>query len=337
MAGKQGIKDLDYYMAHPDELPDDPAMLDALALGTEVPATEVSDGDPADADQDAAKQVEKDATTGEAEAEGSTGTEDTAPILSKDGKHTIPYNVLSTERERRQAAERVKAELEQRVKELEQRMAGTSTAPVTETAELDAMDEDDLAQLISDFPAIAKIVEQNKRLENRLAQAESKFRSIEEQETAVARRSMQEQVDANPHLRYWQQNDPDRWAAAIEADKRLLEIPANQSLSPAERLAKAVSVVNLVMGEQELPPGWAPEVSTSQSDKRKSTATVADAVRKAVDQAGSKPRTLSEIPGGAIPASDPLSELESLSAAELARQMDKMTPDQISALLARAG
>ena len=54
--------------------------------------------------------------------------------------------------------------------------------------------------------------------------------------------------------------------------------------------------------------------------------------------AAAKPRTLSDIPGGAVPASDPVEEFAQMSADRLGgAQMANMTTDQISALLNRLG
>ena len=103
------LKDLDYYAANPDELPTDPDQIAALVAQM--------DGAPAP------EQAENDATAGVEEAEGEDGktkeapqqVEDEAPIASKDGKHTIPYDVLKSERERRKAAEQAMQELQARI------------------------------------------------------------------------------------------------------------------------------------------------------------------------------------------------------------------------------
>lgn len=347
--------DLDYYMANPDQMPTDPDALERLMGGSTEPNLGKQTEEPVADESSDDEQAEDDATAGESEAaedtsEGQDEGEESGPILSKDGKHTIPYAVLATERERRQAAERIKQDLEARISELEKRMvsaqAGTPQTPESESeTPVDLMAEEDITAMVADFPALEKIIGYTKTLEKKVKTFEDRFKSIEDQEAeraarqqAESRASVQAEVDANPHLRYWQQHDPERWQAALEADSRLSEVPANKALSLAERFEKAVAMVDLVMGPSELPEGWAPKVSTSQPGRKVSTATVAEKVKQAVEKAGSaKPRTLGDIPGGGVPAADPLEELTSLSSAQLANQMMGMSPDQISALLSRVG
>lgn len=130
-------------------------------------------------------------------------------------------------------------------------------------------------------------------------------------------------VDANPTLLHWEHNDPDRWAAAIEADTKLQASPAHRGLTLEARLAKAVEIVDAFYG----PDTTAPRAPTKpQNSLPKKAAAAKDA-----------PRTLSDIPGGAVPASDLVEEFAQMSADRLGAQMANMTPDQISALLNRLG
>lgn len=130
-------------------------------------------------------------------------------------------------------------------------------------------------------------------------------------------------VDANPTLLHWEHNDPDRWAAAIEADTKLQASPAHRGLTLEQRLAKAVEIVDAFYGPDSAAP-------RAQAKPQNSPPKKAAAAKEA-------PRTLSDIPGGAVPASDPVEEFAQMSADRLGAQMANMTTDQISALLNRLG
>ena len=304
------LKDLDYYAANPDEMPTDPDQIAALMAQME--------GNPAP------EQAENDATAGVEEAEGEDEkteeaplqVDEEAPIASKDGKHTIPYDVLKSERERRKAAEQAMTELQARIEAMQQ------TGKPQEVAD-DEASPDELDDMANDFPAVAKLLAHTRKLEQQL---QSVSQRIEQEDLARQEASMSEvraAVDGNPTLLHWEHNDPDRWAAAIEADTTLQASPAHRGLTLEARLAKAVEIVDAFYG----PDTTAPRAQAKpQNRPPKKAAAAKDA-----------PRTLSDIPGGAVPASDPIEAFAQMSADRLGAQMANMTPDQISALLNRLG
>ena len=304
------LKDLDYYAANPDEMPTDPDQIAALMAQM--------DGTPApeQAENDATAGVE--ATEGEQEEteEAPQQVEDEAPIASKDGKHTIPYDVLKSERERRKAAEQAMQELQARIDAMQQ------TGKPQEVAD-DEASPDELDDMANDFPAVAKLLAHTRKLEQQL---QSVSQRIEQEDLARQEASMSDvraAVDGNPTLLHWEHNDPDRWAAAIEADTKLQASPAHRGLTLEQRLAKAVEIVDAFYGPDSAAP-------RAQAKPQNSPPKKAAAAKEA-------PRTLSDIPGGAVPASDPVEEFAQMSADRLGAQMANMTPDQISALLNRLG
>lgn len=357
-------KDLDHYLANLGELPDDPAAIDALlGLKDEAPEEdreeELDDENgeqgeegaaPGATDGKASKEQDQGKDKDDAAPENQTGEEE-APVASKDGKHTIPYAVLAAERERRQAAERVTQELHDRIKDLEARASTAGQGRAAQSSQAAAtpetlLSDEDMAALVEDFPAVKKLIDYTRALEGKVGQFESRFAQLEEQEQARAeeaanaqRAVVREAVDANPVLRYWEQQDPEKWAAAIEADTRLSQLPVNSGLSLGERFAKAVQIVETIYGQTDLPEGYAPKVSNATSSKGKTTdENLAAKAQAAVEKAGQfKPRTLSDMPGGTAPAADPLEDLASMSTGRLGAQMQNMTPDQINALLRRLG
>lgn len=305
------LKDLDYYAANPDEMPTDPDQIAALMAQM--------DGTPApeQAENDATAGVE--ATEGEQEEteEAPQQVEDEAPIASKDGKHTIPYDVLKSERERRKAAEQAMQELQARIEAMQQ------TGKPQEVAEGEAS-TDDLDSMAEDFPAVAKLLAHTRKLEQQLQTVAQRMEQEDRQRQEATMAEVRQAVDANPTLLHWEHNDPDRWAAAIEADTKLQASPAHRGLTLEQRLAKAVEIVDAFYG----PDTAAPRAQAKPQEKP---------AKRVAAEAKSAPRTLSDIPGGAVPASDPMEEFAQMSADRLGSQMQNMTPDQITALLARLG
>ena len=304
------LKDLDYYAANPDEMPTDPDQIAALMAQM--------DGTPApeQAENDATAGVE--ATEGEEEKteEAPQQVEDEAPIASKDGKHTIPYDVLRTEREKRRAAEQAMQELQARIDAMQQ------TGKPQEQAQGEAS-TDDLDSMAEDFPAVAKLLAHTRKLEQQLQTVAQRMEQEDRQRKEATMAEVRQAVDANPTLLHWEHNDPDRWAAAIEADTKLQASPAHRGLTLEARLAKAVEIVDAFYGPDTTAP-------RAQAKPQNSPPKKAAAAKEA-------PRTLSDIPGGAVPASDPVEEFAQMSADRLGAQMANMTPDQISALLNRLG
>lgn len=304
------LKDLDYYAANPDEMPTDPDQI--AALMAQMDGTSA----PEQAENDATAGVE--ATEGEQEKteEAPQQVEDEAPIASKDGKHTIPYDVLRTEREKRRAAEQAMQELQARIDAMQQ------TGKPQEQAQGEAS-TDDLDSMAEDFPAVAKLLAHTRKLEQQLQTVAQRMEQEDRQRQEATMSEVRAAVDANPTLLHWEHNDPDRWAAAIEADTKLQASPAHRGLTLEQRLAKAVEIVEAFYGPDSAAP-------RAQAKPQNSPPKKAAAAKEA-------PRTLSDIPGGAVPASDPMEEFAQMSADRLGAQMASMTPDQISALLNRLG
>lgn len=314
------LKDLSFYEANPDQLPNDPEQIAALLAQLEGEHS-ATDGSTEQSEFSATDGADDDASeANQAQIESESQGEEEAPIASKDGKHTIPYSVLASEREKRRAAEQAARELQERIAAAE---SGRSASDATEQS------DDELEQMAKDFPAVGRLLEHTRELESRLnavakhLEAEGAARNQAEVDRVRAA------VDANPVLLHWEQHDPERWAAAIEADQRLQVSPAHQRLSLEDRLQKAVEAVELFMGPDQTAPAYSkPQIRTTQ----KPAASLA--ARKPI---AATPRTLSDIPGGAVPSTDPLEEFASISAAELGARMAGMDIEKIEALLNRLG
>lgn len=323
------LKDLSFYEANPDQLPNDPEQIAALLaqLEGEYPAagesTEQSEFSAIDGADDGASEADRAQTKGASPSQqdhGEPQVEEEAPIASKDGKHTIPYSVLASEREKRRAAEQAARELQERIAAAE---SGRSASDSTEQS------DDELEEMAKEFPLVGRLLEHTRKLESRLNDVAKHLEAEDAARNQIEVDRVRAAVDANPVLLHWEQNDPERWAAAIEADQRLQSSPAHQRLSLEDRLQKAVEAVELFMGpDQSAPAHSNPQIRTTQ----KPAASLA--ARKPI---AATPRTLSDIPGGAVPSTDPLEEFASISAAELGARMAGMDVEKIEALLNRFG
>lgn len=317
-------KDLAYFEANPDEATIEE--LEALAnsgMGDVVMEGDADkQGETGNAEEVKAKpeSVAPDASAKKSEEE--------APIQSRDGKHTIPYNVLATERERRQQAEQAMAELQARIDTLQVQGTAAPAEAASPAMAVSAISAEDMAALREDFPAFAKVIEAQMAKIDTLESKLSTVYGKEEQREAVEQRTVQQQVrdmiDTNPKLSALEA-DPAAWARAVEIDNMLKAQPENQNLSLAERFDKVVKGYESFYGAI---PGAAAATPTPVP---KSAREQAEALLK--EKAPATPRSLSDLPGGMPDASSEAQRAENLSEVEMGNMMLKMTPGQIEQYL----
>lgn len=323
------MADVDLDQIHAD--PSMEAIEKLMASMSEEPNEEVveNDGEPTSAEVKEPEAVDE--VAAEVEDESPEG------IATKSGKGIIPYNVLATERERRQQAEQALQQMQQRLEALSQQAAGTRQA----AAEVQYSDED-LQQISEDFPAVGKLFG---ALQAKLAATEAQLQQIQqiemqrvEAEQTVSRRSVNEAMDDNPALLYWRDQDPALFDEAIRIDEQLQANPRFSHLTLSDRFAKVVDAMEAIYGPTELPaeyqtrtvqaaPKGKPQLSAKEMEER-----AKEAVAKASNTG--RPRTLSDIPGGVAPISDD-QKMANMTAGELADMFSNKSPDEITALLAR--
>ena len=322
MAGEKG---LDYYLSNPDEMPEDiEALAQSLSEVKETTEPEevvaVEEGAPADA---------------EAKPEVVVEVEEAPLIETKSGKPTIPYAVLVSERERRHAAEQAVESLR---KELDARSAVVEQGRAPEPAALSEVDVvgEALAKAAEDFPelggAISALAAKTRALEAQLATVAKYEEDRAAQEQNRSANEVQEAIDASPVLRYWQATNPEMWGEAARMDDLIKANPANQSLTLSERFDKVVVAIEAIYGKADLPAAYLPEKPPVAGIEH-----VAAKASAAVEKAGSfRPKTLSDMPGGATPPTSERERVEAMSTAALAGLMATMDPDQLAAYLAKA-
>lgn len=248
-------------------------------------------------------------------------------VLTKDGKRAIPYTVLATERDRRQAAEHAIVELQKQMESLQMQAQGVVSSEAVE----DVTGLEDLDTIVQDFPQLGTVIKGLQKHISSLEQTVTDLRVRDESRASVEQKNtldtVQAAIDANPVLSYWQQQDQEMFDIASNYDELIRNDPKMQSLSLEARFEKVVKAVEAIHGPASLPKEFQPSLPADEA---------AALASKAIRNAGSRtPRTLSDMPGGIPPAQSDLERVESMSPAALAAMMTKMSPDDLSAFLAK--
>lgn len=341
MAGEK--RDLDYYMAHPEEMPAD---FHTLETGESEPKEETGSELQAAIDGEVKGVVEpkpeaKDAAKKEGDQPTDKDVEDPtkAVIKSKDGKHEIPYGVLQAEREARKAAETAMTSLQERITALEAvKETGTPKEVKEALKEEPVLSEEEIADISEISPAMAKLV---KGLVAKVNDLTTELVTVKQNETrragaeqATAAGSVQAAIDANPVLSYWQSKDTAAFQRAVQIDNQIKADKRYASLSLDERFGKVVKAMEAIDGPVELPAEFQRKAKTEATDPKKE----GEAAEKAIAAAKGKETkvaSLSDIPGGVPPESDEIQQLGNLSSHELGNKFLKMTTEQQNAILAR--
>lgn len=326
------MADVDLDQIHADPSMDNIEKL--MAAMSEEPNEEivVEQGEPV-----SAKVEEAEAVKEEEQVEQAAPEEETPEgIATKSGKGIIPYNVLATERERRQQAEQALQQMQQRLNDMTQQTAGTRQ----EASEVQFSDED-LAQISEDFPAVGKLFS---ALQSKLSATEAQLQQIREielqraeAEEATQRRAVNEAMDDNPALLFWRDKEPGLFDEAVRIDTQLQTNPRFSHLTLSDRFAKVVNAMEAIYGPTELPAEYQTRpVAQTPGKPQVSEKDLASRAKEVVAKASStgRPRTLSDMPGGVAPISDD-QKMESMNTSELADMFANKSPDEINALLAR--
>lgn len=329
-------KDLQYYLDHPEEVPTDPEVLAQLlnASATEPEPGEKQEDPPKPAET---KKEEEAAVAGEGEEE--------APILTRDGKHTIPYDVLKTERERRLSAEQASGELKAQIEAMQARIrdleAGAARPGEAETQVV--LEQDELEAIKADFPQLGGVIEKqteiiarlNAKLEALGATTESVRKvqeSAQERQAREERDTVQSLIDVNPVLAYLQSEKPELFDVACKVDETLRADTARDWSNVSARFEKVAETMSLLYG-----PFPVKKVSNAdqagkegvQPSKQTEIEKAREAVREGLAAATSKapPKTLTDVQGAA-PEESEWKSLESMSPAEIGAKMMSMSNDQ---------
>ena len=291
----------------------------------------------------AGKQDEKITGQQPAAGEGATsGVTEPKGVQAKDGQHIIPYSVLERERDRASRAEQSAQAL---AAQLEKLRSGTATA-ATATDEAIQLTDDDLMQLDTDLPAVAKIIRAQMQTIEKLTGAVQTLKQGQETQQVSAEQARRDEeeaaIAANENLtalRSTMDKDPKalaRWNRVVDTYQSLREDPDLFELDTASLINKAEQSVAAIYGpvaKAAAAPATPAAAKPNEPQQAADLKQAADAALKA--QPGTVPTSLSDFPGGIPPAQNDMETLANASSVQLGQKFLSMSPEALESYLAR--
>jgi hypothetical protein len=173
---------------------------------------------------------------------------------------------------------------------------------------------------------LTALLDGSKKQGEKLEQTLQELKREKEEAERVKQLSVAEQVaeakENNPDLVHWEANDPEAWDEALKQDEILRNTSKWADKPYAERFEEVVRRVRAIMPDASAPK----KADEPEEVKAKAKAKVDAAPAR-------KPTTLSDIQGGANPASE-AEQLQNLSPFELAQKLMSMPAHKAAALRA---
>jgi hypothetical protein len=243
------------------------------------------------------------------------GSDTEKVILSKDGKHQIPYEVLEAERAQKQQLAAENARLKAEVAEREKLQKVLEKHGIDPNADPDKLDVAEIEQLAQDYPELGKV----------LTGIATRLNAISQPQAAPAPQSIapndvQAALQAVPELKGWMENDQDRATFAISVDDRLKADPAWADKPLTERFAEVTRRTKAAFGDVIEPAKQAPKPAAKPDTKGVE-------VR---DRIPASPTDL----GQSVQHESKSDKYGAMTQEQLMAEMSGMTPAQIDALLA---
>jgi hypothetical protein len=251
---------------------------------------------------------------------------DNAVIESKNGKHHVPYDVLTSARQENidskarfdeltQANQKLQRDFDEtkRVSELYSKQLGDAGLDPRLLPEQMLNDPALMAQVKEDYPQIGELVE---ALASKLQQQPAQVAAPQAQAPNVDA-TFQETFDQSAHLKSWMTGDKDRWEFAQQVDNKLADDPSYENKPLSERLAEVERRTMAAFGDELPVVAEKPPVSLHTA------------------QAAPIPNTPTDI---GLQGSDtnPHAHILDQDAGSMTAQMANMTEAQIEALLTDA-
>ena len=231
--------DLTEYVTN-NELPTDPAILEELLNSWGKDKAEHVE---AEKSEDVAADIAKSVVDKEVEAEPEG-------ILSKDGKHVIPYDALKSERQARQEYQNENANLKAYIAQQEElakngvrTQQSDSIFKGLSAEKLEELKEyfpEEYEQFLSNQQAFEDTNHQLNEANRRLYEIQQNEASRQKFEQDKADLTTQELIDNNPILSHWQRNNPEAYEHCVKLDAIAVNNPINDKLTMEQRLDKVV-------------------------------------------------------------------------------------------------
>lgn len=186
-------------------------------------------------------------------------------VSSKNGQHSLPYDVLTQARERAAAAEAEREKLANEKAELESQFAETKRVAELHSSQLkdagmdprklpgEMLKDPELMERIKDeYPELGELVSE---LANQIQQygGNNNQQPKPQQQEPVAHDDVQTAFEQSKHLKNWRSSDVDKWEMAQVIDNKLANDPSFASKSVAERFNEVEKRVQSAFGEQHKP------------------------------------------------------------------------------------
>lgn len=284
-------------------------------------------------------------------------------VLLKDGKTIVPYETLAATRRREDEERRGRESAERDTRDAKDHAAKLEAELKTlrEGGKVDSPEgKQELADIKERIEALGEVPEVKAAFDAMMGVVNGMQKTIDDlrgrHEDDDARRSaeratrVQDAIDRNPALRYWQAEKPDLFDEAARYDRALRESenPVVKGLSMEARFEKAVQHVELIYGKSDVPEKFRDHVTdtaaadaTAKAKADTDAKARADAEAKRIEdekarakvKGGEQPLTLSDLPGGAPPTAGQKAYEEMTTGdvdAAVQRMLDKgMRPEDI--------
>ena len=345
--------------ADPEAFKDDPEMLELLEeyagdveYDDEGGEDTTGDADAGDGDEDPSDggegDGEEDADEGEEEAdkadaepdegEGSEGDEgDKAPgVLTKDGKHFLPYETLQAERSKAAALKAERDELQARLDAASQGSGDDNTPEAdTETEDVSAALTDE--KIAEAEEAYGSEVAASMRATRALARELKEVRAaLSKQENASQQdeiSQLQADIDAVPELAAVEVGSP-MWDAAAALDGRYEIMDEWKGRSRVDRLRQVAKDLNLATPDavpDKPPPKAAKASKNSTQAQRKATEAEAQAEKDAPP-----PSSMQSLGAGDQAESTSKPDITTMTPDELNTYFESLSPEEMERQIAGA-
>lgn len=311
------VKNLNYYMDHPEEMPTDPAEIEKIMAAGESETGDTDSATPSAGDEGKEDEGKPDAEQkGEKQPDG---------VIAKDGKNFLPFAVLEKTRARNNELESIVKQQDEKLKALER---GDTDAGDANDA---LLSDEDLADVEREMPVLGKVLRAQQAQLNRYAEREAEEARLEKEDEATAQKTVQQQVEeakaANPKIIEWETSNPVRYDKAFEIDQMLSAEPEWKGKPFAERFAEVVTRVQRHFGDKIDQPVDGARPSAKELQER--------AARAVRDAGEATPGSLTDLPGGSPPGASAAEQLGSAHPVDVENAFSRMSDEQIMATLAK--
>ncbi|HHL2712714.1 TPA: hypothetical protein ACQ39K_004331 [Yersinia enterocolitica] len=278
-------------------------------------------------------------TAATTQAATTEGTEKPKGLLSKDGQHVIPYDVLVAERTEKQRLMGTNQQTETELAEAKRQLAaltrqinsaGMQPVPLPEKAQVTP---EQINFIRENFPEMAAVLDTVVQKIDYLQQGQPAQATNQPSGNPVA-----DAMNAVPDLKSWQDQDPDRFTLAVHIDTNLQNDPAWKDKSLTERFAEVAKRTKAAYGESVEPVQQEQAMTTTTA----ATQTNADVQRIAAEKLAAA-TAATQVPGSpsdlgvtTTHTASPLEQAANASPDQLQAMFAGMTDAQIEALLDQA-